>query len=97
MRWPNKLRKLRNYGQSSRYRHQSRGTNSRLDELQAAILRVKLAHLDKLNERRRAIAALYDANLAGLQVPSARADSRHVYHLYVIRAAQRDLVDDGLV
>ncbi|MCY4467032.1 MAG: DegT/DnrJ/EryC1/StrS family aminotransferase [Chloroflexi bacterium] len=85
-----RLRKLRNYGQSSRYRHHSRGTNSRLDELQAAILRVKLAHLDGLNGRRRAIAALYDANLTGVRKPSARADCQHVYHLYVIRAAQRD-------
>lgn len=91
-----RLRKLRNYGQSSRYRHQSRGTNSRLDELQAAILRVKLAHLDGLNERRRAIAALYDANLAGVQLPSARADCQHVYHLYVIRDSQRDQLMTGL-
>ncbi len=85
-----KLRKLRNYGQSSRYRHQSRGTNSRLDELQAAILRVKLAHLDELNRRRRAIAAVYAANLVGVRKPSARAGCQHVYHLYVIRDAQRD-------
>ncbi|MXX49991.1 MAG: DegT/DnrJ/EryC1/StrS family aminotransferase [Chloroflexi bacterium] len=85
-----KLRKLRNYGQSSRYHHQSRGTNSRLDELQAAVLRVKLAHLDELNQRRRDIAAIYEANLTGVHKPSARADSQHVYHLYVIRDAQRD-------
>ncbi len=85
-----KLRKLRNYGQVSRYRHQSRGTNSRLDELQAAILRVKLAHLDELNERRRAIAAIYDANLSGVHKPVQCEDRRHVYHLYVIRAARRD-------
>lgn len=85
-----KLRKLRNYGQVSRYRHQSRGTNSRLDELQAAILRVKLAHLDELNERRRAIAAIYDANLSGVYKPVQCDDRQHVYHLYVIRAARRD-------
>ncbi len=85
-----KLRKLRNYGQTSRYRHQTRGTNSRLDEMQAALLRVKLAHLDKLNERRRAIAALYDKELRGLRKPIARADCQHVYHLYVIRDGQRD-------
>ena len=85
-----KLRKLRNYGQSSRYRHQSRGTNSRLDELQAAVLRVKLAYLDELNGRRRGIAALYEANLTGVRKPSARPGCQHVYHLYVIRDAQRD-------
>ena len=85
-----KLRKLRNYGQVSRYRHQSRGTNSRLDELQAAILRVKLAHLDELNERRRAIAAVYDKNLRGVQKPVESLDCRHVYHLYVIRDSRRD-------
>ena len=91
-----KLRKLRNYGQSSRYRHQSRGTNSRLDELQAAILRVKLAHLDELNRRRRAIAAVYAANLVGVHKPSARAGCQHVYHLYVIRDAQRDQLMSSL-
>ena len=91
-----KLRKLRNYGQVSRYRHQSRGTNSRLDELQAAILRVKLAHLDELNERRRAIAAIYDANLSGVYKPVQCDDRQHVYHLYVIRAARRDQLMRGL-
>ncbi|MCY4145060.1 MAG: DegT/DnrJ/EryC1/StrS family aminotransferase [Chloroflexi bacterium] len=85
-----KLRKLRNYGQSSRYRHQSRGTNSRLDEMQAAVLRVKLAHLDDLNQRRRDIAAIYEANLTGVRKPGVRADCQHVYHLYVIRDARRD-------
>ena len=59
-----KLRKLRNYGQTTRYTHHSRGSNSRLDELQAAILRVKLQHLDCHNRRRRQIAALYDEHLA---------------------------------
>ena len=85
-----KLRKLRNYGQKSRYRHASRGTNSRLDEMQAAILRVKLAHLDELNARRREIAAIYDKELRGVGKPVARADCQHVYHLYVIRDARRD-------
>ena len=85
-----KLRKLRNYGQVSRYQHAIRGTNSRLDELQAAVLRVKLAHLDKLNARRREIAAIYDEGLRCVRKPSARADCQHVYHLYVIRDARRD-------
>ena len=85
-----RLRKQRNYGQVSRYQHASRGTNSRLDEMQAAVLRVKLAHLDALNERRREIAAIYDEGLRGVRKPSARADCQHVYHLYVIRDARRD-------
>ena len=65
-----KLRKLRNYGQTSRYTHQSRGSNSRLDEMQAAILRVRLAHLDEHNQRRREIAALYDEHLRGVVIPA---------------------------
>lgn len=85
-----RLEKLRNYGQSSRYTHQSRGTNSRLDELQAAVLRVKLKHLDDHNARRREIAALYDANLRSVVTPVVAADRLHAYHLYVIRDRNRD-------
>ena len=84
------LRKLRNYGQTSRYAHQARGTNSRLDEMQAAVLRVKLRHLDRHNARRRQIAALYDIHLCGVKTPCATPDAQHVYHLYVIRDRQRD-------
>ena len=66
--------------------------NSRLDEVQAAILRVKLSHLDLQNARRSAIAAAYDATLAGspLQAPQSRDEVSHVYHLYVTRSGQRD-------
>ena len=85
-----RLAQLRNYGQTTRYKHQFRGTNSRLDEMQAAVLRVKLRHLDAHNARRRAMAALYDANLSGVTTPSESADCKHVYHLYVIRDRQRD-------
>ena len=85
-----KLRKLRNYGQTSRYTHQSRGSNSRLDEMQAAILRVKLAHLDEHNQRRREIAALYDEHLRGVVIPFVEPESLHAYHLYVIRDSKRD-------
>ena len=85
-----RLRKLRNYGQTTRYSHQSRGTNSRLDELQAALLRVKLRYLDRHNRRRRQIAALYDANLPSVATPGDAPDRRHVYHLYVIRDPERD-------
>ena len=85
-----RLRKLRNYGQSSRYKHVSRGANSRLDEMQAAVLRVKLRHLDRHNAMRRQIAALYDRQLRGVKTPGALPGAQPVYHLYVIRAAQRD-------
>lgn len=85
-----KLRKLRNYGQTTRYSHQSRGCNSRLDELQAAILRVKLRRLDSHNRRRQAIAAIYDERLPGVVTPRVAAQAEHVYHLYVIRDEQRD-------
>ena len=91
------LRKWRNYGQASRYIHPSRGTNSRLDELQAAILRVKLKHLDAHNQTRREIAAIYHNKLrAAVVTPSVDADARHVYHLYVIRDSQRDQLMAGL-
>ena len=85
-----RLRKLRNYGQTTRYTHQSRGTNSRLDEMQAAVLRVKLRRLDGHNARRRQIAALYDSHLHSVNTPGAAPEAQHVYHLYVIRDAQRD-------
>jgi dTDP-4-amino-4,6-dideoxygalactose transaminase len=85
------LRMLRNYGQTRKYYHRIRGFNSRLDELQAAILSVKLRHLERWNEARRGIAARYDAALGpGVVVPFQREGSQHVYHLYVIRCAQRD-------
>ncbi len=85
-----RLEKLRNYGQTTRYTHQTRGTNSRLDEMQAAVLRVKLKYLDEHNKRRRAIAALYDANLRSVTKPETLPGRQHVYHLYVIRDSQRD-------
>jgi dTDP-4-amino-4,6-dideoxygalactose transaminase len=66
--------------------------NSRLDELQAAVLRVKLRHLDAENDRRRAIAARYEARLRGSAVrpPTVSVGSRHVFHQYVIRTKSRD-------
>ena len=85
-----RLRRLRNYGQTQRYHHDERGVNSRLDELQAAILRVKLAHLDAHNAERRRLAAGYSAALTGVTLPIERPDAHHVYHLYVVRHPQRD-------
>lgn len=86
------LRRARNYGQTDRYTHDSFGINSRLDEIQAAILRVKLRHLDAWNERRFQIAALYSRTLAGADVrlPEEAKGRRHVWHLYVVRSAHRD-------
>jgi dTDP-4-amino-4,6-dideoxygalactose transaminase len=87
-----KLVMLHNGGQRERYDHQMVGINSRLDELQAAILRVKLAYLERWNERRRHIAALYTALLGDSEVdpPIELPNCRHVYHLYVVRTSQRD-------
>ncbi|WP_043337451.1 DegT/DnrJ/EryC1/StrS family aminotransferase [Belnapia moabensis] len=79
---------IRQYGWKERYVSSMVGVNSRLDEVQAAILRVKLTALDWGNERRRQIAAAYDAALAGgpFAPPARRADTEHVFHQYVLRA-----------
>lgn len=87
-----RLRLLRNYGQTRRYYHAIKGFNSRLDELQAAILRVKLRYLDDWNNRRRELARRYDELLQDVPVarPQEAAWGRHVFHLYVLRAPERD-------
>ena len=83
---------LRNYGSSKKYHHDLPGCNSRLDELQAAFLRVKLRVLDRCNEERRNIAGLYSELLSNSTVETPRGDSSGipVWHLYVIRSKQRD-------
>jgi dTDP-4-amino-4,6-dideoxygalactose transaminase len=91
-----RLRSLRNYGQVTRYEHAERGINSRLDEMQAAILAVKLAHLDEHNAARRELAALYGQHLARVTLPVERADAYHVYHLYVVRHTLRDEIREAL-
>jgi len=85
---------IRQYGWKQRYVSDLVGVNSRLDEVQAAILRVKLKHLDAQNARRRAIAAQYDAALegTGLTPPLRRAEAEHVFHLYVLRHTDRDAI-----
>ena len=82
---------LRQYGWRTHYISEAVGVNSRLDELQAAILRVKLEHLDRQNARRQAIAAAYDDALRGTSIkPPVRRDGvGHVYHLYVLRVPDR--------
>lgn len=93
-----RLRLLRNYGQTGKYHHVTQGYNSRLDELQAAVLSVKLGYLDAWNARRRALAARYDALLADheLILPQRARDRDHVYHLYVVRSRQRDALQRHL-
>lgn len=85
------IRKVRNHGSLKRSYH-SVGYNSRLDEIHAAVLSVKLKHLDHWNDARRERAKQYDAALAGgsLKLPYARPGYRHIYHLYVIEADERD-------
>jgi len=87
------LQLLRNHGSTTRYHHALLGMNSRLDEMQAAILRIKLRQLEDWNSRRRALAREYDRRLADLpQVvrPVELPRASHVYHLYVVRVPRRD-------
>ncbi len=97
-----RLRALRVHGQEQglgSYRHGRVGMNSRLDAIQAAVLSVKLPHLGGWNEARRAKAAFYDRQFAGLdaiKTPRAAPDRFHVYHLYTIRAARRDELKEHL-
>lgn len=85
------VRMLREYGWRERYISEIPGRNSRLDELQAAILRVKLRHLDSDNAKRRNLAAHYDKLLQGLplELPQTREGAEHVYHLYVVTSEDR--------
>lgn len=84
-----------NHGRKSKYLHDVQGVNSRLDTLQAAILRAKLPHLVGWNAARRAVAARYDELLAGenrIQMPGVDARAEHVFHLYVVRIEDRNRV-----
>jgi dTDP-4-amino-4,6-dideoxygalactose transaminase len=93
-----RVRRLRQYGWDEARNTRDTGVNSRLDEVQAAILNVRLPGLDADNGRRRAIARRYEEHLAALplELPRARAATEHVYHLYVVASAQRDLLKDAL-
>lgn len=107
-----RVRMLRNYGSKVKYQHELPGLNSRIDELQAAFLRVKLRHLDEWNARRKAIAALYSEHLSDLSsqissvsgfqlLPSVPPWADPVWHLFVIRHPRRDelqkhLADQGI-
>lgn len=94
-----KLRLLRNYGSREKYRHEIAGYNSRLDEMQAAFLRVKLEWLERWNVQRREQAANYTKGLSGLPglvLPFVPDWSTPVWHLYVVRTAQRDALQAWL-
>jgi dTDP-4-amino-4,6-dideoxygalactose transaminase len=96
-----KIRMIANHGQKVKYRHDVVGCNSRLDTLQAAILRVKLRQLDGYAQARQAAATRFDAGLAGLknlQTPVRRPESTHVYHQYTLRVAggRRDALAEHL-
>jgi len=94
-----RLRLLRDHGQPRKYTYERVGFNSRLDGLQAAVLRVKLPHLDAWNVRRRALATLYRRALSGvpgITVPEPATDREHVYHLFVIRCTNRDALHRAL-
>ena len=95
------VRLLRSHGSRDRIWHEVVSRNSRLDELQAAILRVKLPHLDAWNDARRTRAAAYAtllaaANLPGLTMPVERPTARHVYHLYAVRVPRRSALQRAL-
>ena len=83
---------MRNYGEVRRYYHATRGINSRLDEMQAAILRAKLPLLDGWNRRRREIAAIYNREIRNelVRKPVELEYGIHNYHLYVVRCRRRD-------
>ena len=93
------LMRLRNYGSSTKYRNDELGINSRLDELQAAILSVKLKHLAGWTQQRRAIAKRYEEKLQGvgdLILPFTLPECSHVYHVFVIRTKLRDQLQQHL-
>jgi len=89
-----KCRMIANHGRTEKYDHQFEGVNSRLDGLQAAILSVKLKHLESWTERRRSIAAIYRDLLkdSGAVTPVEAEGVRHVYHLYVVKVPEREAV-----
>jgi dTDP-4-amino-4,6-dideoxygalactose transaminase len=92
------LRMLRHHGSRQTYLHERVGWNSRLDELQAAVLRVKLKHLARFNDARRAVARRYREKLAGANVilPVEHGRGTHVYHQFTIRAERRDAIREAL-
>ncbi|WP_414649788.1 DegT/DnrJ/EryC1/StrS family aminotransferase [Dyella sp.] len=93
------IRALRNYGSREKYSHLMQGMNSRLDEMQAALLRVKLRYLDEDTQRRRVLAARYRVGIRhpAIIVPAVAHEPAHVWHLFVLRCAQRDALREHLL
>ncbi len=93
-----RLRRLRQHGADKKYYHTELGFNSRLDEIQAAALRIKLNYLSAWNERRQSLALAYDRGLreTGVAVPSVRPGVEHVYHQYVLQTPRREALRDYL-
>lgn len=91
-----RVRRLRNGGQTTRYQHIEAAGHSRLDELQAAVLRARLPFLAQWTARRRALAALYRRELPASVQPIEERDPGHVYHLFPVRAGERDLLRSHL-
>jgi dTDP-4-amino-4,6-dideoxygalactose transaminase len=91
-----RVRALRDHGRSTKYEHPFAGTNARCSELQCAILRAKLPHLDAWTEERRRLAALYEERLAGYGFQATQPWARHVRHLFVIRHPERDRLREQL-
>lgn len=92
------IKMLRNHGSAKRYHHSEVGYNSRLDEMQAAILRVKLKHIDQFNKARRKNAAAYCAAITSKDIilPSVSEGSEHVFHQFTIRSSRREKIADAL-
>lgn len=88
----NKIRMMRNYGSQVRYYNEIEGVNSRLDEMQAALLRVKLTHLDELNDERKMLAKRYSEGITNemLELPQIQKNADSIYHQYVIRCKDRE-------
>lgn len=88
-----RIRRLRDWGQAARYHHVEKGFNYRMDAVQGAILRIKLAHLEDWTEARRVLGRFYRqrlGNVPGIALPAERAGCRHVYHVFAIRSEERD-------
>ncbi|HEY7239657.1 MAG TPA: DegT/DnrJ/EryC1/StrS family aminotransferase [Burkholderiales bacterium] len=90
------LRMLRHHGSRQTYLHERVGWNSRLDEIQAAVLRVKLRRLDEFNAVRRRVAQRYRQKLKGVQAPAEDARGRHAYHQFTVRSGRRDAIRETL-
>ena len=93
-----RVRQLRNYGSEIKYHHNIKGFNSRLDELQAAFLRVKLPWLDQWNQRRSAIASVYRSTTLhpNIKLPNPPPETEHAWHLFVVRTGARDALQKHL-